>query len=109
MGPAQGMKPSSYQAEGYGMLSLLRFIIRLFKYYGTEPRCLQLYSDNLALIHRIDQQMRRHTWYPNDTISSDWDILQAIVSTLRKFHEPPLISHVKGHQDDTTAYALLPL
>jgi hypothetical protein len=29
MGPAQGMKPSLYHAEGYGMLSLLRFIIQL--------------------------------------------------------------------------------
>jgi hypothetical protein len=109
MGPAQGMKPSSYRAEGYGMLSLLRFIIRLFEYYGTAPRCSQLYSDNMALIQRIDKQMGRHTWYPNDTISSDWDVLQAIVSTLKLFHQPPLVSHVKGHQDDTTTYDLLPI
>jgi hypothetical protein len=109
MGPAQGMKPSSYRAEGYGMLSLLRFIICLFEYCGTAPRCSQVYSDNLALIQRIARQMGRNTWYPNDTISSDWDVLQAIVSTLRIFKQPPIVAHVKGHQDDTTKYELLPI
>jgi hypothetical protein len=109
MGPANGMKPSSYRAEGYGMLSILRFIIRLFEYCGTEPRCSQLYSDNMALILRIDKQLARNKWYPNDTISSDWDVLQAIVNTLRLFDQTPFVSHVKGHQDDTTTYALLPL
>jgi hypothetical protein len=63
----------------------------------------------MALIQRIDKQMGRHTWYPNDTISSDWDVLQAIFSALQLFHQPPLVSHVKGHQDDTTSYELLPL
>ncbi len=109
MGPAQGMKPSSYRAEGYGMLSILRFIIRLFEFCGTEPRCSKIYSDNMALIIRIDKQLARNNWYPNDTVSSDWDVLQAIVTTLRLFQQTPLVSHVRGHQDDDTAYALLPL
>jgi hypothetical protein len=63
----------------------------------------------MTLIQRIDKQMGRHTWYPNDTISSDWDVLQAIISTLKLFHRPPLVSHLKGHQDDTTTYDLLPI
>jgi hypothetical protein len=109
MGPAQGMKPSSYRAEGYGMLSLLRFIIRLFEFCGSAPRCSHLYSDNLALVNRIAQQRTISTWYPNDTISSDWDILQAISSTLQLFPQGPTIAHVFGHQDKHTAYALLPL
>ncbi len=91
------------------MLSILWFIIQLFKYCGTEPRCSELYSDNMALIQRIDKQLGRNTWYPNDTISSDWDVLQAIVTTLRRFPRTPLVSHVKGHQDNNTAYALLSL
>jgi hypothetical protein len=37
------------------------------------------------------------------------DVLQAIVTSLRKFPQTLLVSHVKGHQDDDTAYALLPL
>jgi hypothetical protein len=64
----------------------------------------------MALIQRIDKQMAKHTWYPNDTIASDWDVLQAIITTLRQFPQTPLVSHVTGHQDDNVSYALvLPL
>ena len=53
--------------------------------------------------------MSRKRWYPNDTITSDWDVLQAIINSLTLFPSPPLIAHVKGHQDDNTSYDLLPL
>jgi hypothetical protein len=109
MGPAQGMQPSSYRVEGYGMLSLLRFIFRLLSFCGSEPRCAAIHSDNSALITRIAKQLRHKHCYPNDTISSDWDVLQAIVATLRLFPQLPLVSHVKGHQDNVVAYAQLPL
>jgi hypothetical protein len=109
MGPAQGMKPSSNRAEGYGMLSLLHFIICLFEFCGSAPCCSHLYSDNLALVNRIAQQRTKSTWYPNDTISSDWDILQVISTTLQIFPNCPTIAHVFEHQDKHTAYALLPL
>ncbi len=53
MGPAQGMKPSSYGAEGYGMVSILRFLVRISEFCGSKPRWMNVYSDNLALINRI--------------------------------------------------------
>jgi hypothetical protein len=103
------MLPSSYHAEGYGMLSILRFLFHVCQFCGTEPRCSQIYSDNLALINRIYQQLRKQRWYPNDTLSSEWDVLHAIVRTLSAFPILPLISHVKGHQDRHMKYNLLPL
>jgi hypothetical protein len=63
----------------------------------------------MALIQCIDKQLEWNTWYPNDTISYDWDVLQATVNTLLIFLRPPLVSLVKGHQDNNMAYALLPL
>ncbi|KAI2496026.1 hypothetical protein MHU86_18499 [Fragilaria crotonensis] len=34
MGPARGPRPSSYRAEGYGLLSILRFLIRIAEFTG---------------------------------------------------------------------------
>jgi hypothetical protein len=53
MGPAQEWKPSSYRAENYGLLSILRFLGCLFKFCGSEPRCSKIYCDNLGLITKI--------------------------------------------------------
>jgi hypothetical protein len=89
VGPAQGMLPSSYQAEGYGMLPILCFIIRVFDFCGTIPRCSALYSNNLALIQCIGKQLTKQCWYPNNTLSSEWDVLQAIVRTLALFPTIP--------------------
>ena len=39
MGPARGPRPSSYRAKGYGLLSILRFLIRIAEFTGRthEP------------------------------------------------------------------------
>lgn len=34
MGPARGPRPTSYRAEGYGILSILRFLIRVAEFSG---------------------------------------------------------------------------
>jgi hypothetical protein len=60
MGPAQGMLPSSYRSEGYGMLSLLRFVTHVFIFCGTPPKCSALYSNNIALVLRIARQLSNH-------------------------------------------------
>ena len=109
MGPAQGMSPSSYRAEGYGMLSILRFLTHISIFCGTPPRCSAVYSDNIALVLRIARQLPTHQWYPNETLSSEWDVVQAIVYTLKQFPVTPIVKHVKGHQDRDIAYALLSL
>ena len=109
MGPAQGSAPSSYQAEGYGMLAILRFLVRLCEFCGSKPLGTAMFCDNQALVNRIIKRLHCTRWYPNETITSDWDVIQAIISTLQTFDQCPYIEHVKGHQDDVTAYALLSL
>jgi hypothetical protein len=42
-------------------------------------------------------------------MDADWDILQAIITTLRLFPKTPAVLHVTGHQDRRTSYANLSL
>jgi hypothetical protein len=58
---------------------------------------------------RIDQRQQFEKCYVNVTLAPDWDIVEEIVSTLKRFPVTPSFSHVKGHQDDVTAYADLSL
>ena len=53
MGPAQGLAPSSYRAEGYRMLALLRFLVRLCEFCSSDPLGTAMFCDNLALVNRI--------------------------------------------------------
>ena len=49
------------------------------------------------------------TFFLNETIISDWDILQNIILSLTQFQHKPTLSHVKGHQDAQASYAQLSL
>jgi hypothetical protein len=49
------------------------------------------------------------TFFPSATSNSDWDVVQAIAQTCTQMHIVPFFRHVKGHQDDKTAYSNLPL
>ncbi len=104
---------------------LFRFFFFFFLMIRRPPRSTPLYSsaasdvyrdsgtamfcDNLALVNKIVKRIRCTHWYPNETITSDWDIIQAIVSTLQTFPKCPEITHVMGHQDNHTTYDQLPL
>jgi hypothetical protein len=109
MGPAQSMAPSSYQAKGYGMLVILWFLVQICEFCGSAPLGSTMYCDNQALVNPIAKRLCCTRWYPNKMISSDWDIIQAIISTLAIFTICPDIHHVKGHQDTQTPYARLSL
>ena len=54
-GPVYGADPSSFRAEGYSFLSMLRFLIQLAEQYCEKPQLYgcTLASDNLGLIERI--------------------------------------------------------
>jgi hypothetical protein len=54
-GPAHGSKKSSFCAEGYGLLSLTRFLHHLFHFCLCRPSWkLQLSCDNDPLLKRIN-------------------------------------------------------
>jgi hypothetical protein len=55
MGPASGSKPSSYRAEAYGMLSLLRFLIRNAEYTSMHfPWIGIIATDSQSLLDTLN-------------------------------------------------------
>ena len=108
--PAPGSKDSSFRAEAYGMLSMVRFLHHLFFFCDARPTWqTQFSTDNQPLLRCITEYQRYKTYFPNATSNADWDVVQAIVSTCTHMHLVPYFRHVKGHQDDKTIYRNLPL
>jgi hypothetical protein len=59
-GPARGSKPSSYRAEGYGVLSFHRFLVRIQEYCSIMiGEDWTVTSDNIALRQRAEWSRRR--------------------------------------------------
>lgn len=57
----------------------------------------------------MGKQVQYPSYFPNATMKSDWDILQAIRSAMLLFPVLPTLTHVYGHQDNQMAYDSLPL
>ena len=89
------------------MLALLRFVFRLCEFASCSlPSCLTCYTDSKSLIDTIYKRLEWTTEFRYSTMDSDWDLQQAITSTIRKFTSPPIFLHVKGHQDSTGQISL---
>jgi hypothetical protein len=109
-GPAYGPFGTSFRAEGYGFLSVSRFLYRLHLFCGIEPSWrIQLMTDNLGLLTRLEKSIQHPEPFPNLTLLSDWDVTHEIVQTLQAMQIQPSLEHVLGHQDDHTPYDDLPL
>ena len=106
-GTARGTPMSSFRAEAYGKLSWIIFLKHYTTYYHITPTCQIIsYLDNLEVVKRTSQTMDYTRL--STALFADYDILIAIH---REEHQllntvPTLQSsqHVKGHQDDITAY-----
>ena len=109
-GPAYGPFGSSFRAEGYGFLSVTRFLFRLQEFCGRSLAWrITMMTDNLGLLTRIEQSIQYPHPYPNYTLKADWDVTHEIISTLQAMSLQVMFEHVKGHQDDHTAYENLSL
>lgn len=109
-GPALGYRTSSFRAECYGMLASLSLCLRLFDYTGNAlPSRISLYTDSESLLLKLQSMLSWPYYYPSATLQPDWDILQMIITSLRKFPVMPTLTHVKGHQDTTSQLASLSL
>jgi hypothetical protein len=109
-GPAFGYRTSSFRAEGYGLLSYIRLIYRAFEFTGnTLPSNLHIHTDSESCLKQLQKMLAYPFYFPNLTMSSDWDVLQAIIATMRSFNNKPTLSHVTGHQDRTIAFDNLSL
>ena len=111
-GPARCAKMDSYRAECTGMLSLLRFLIRLALYTNMDKPWRGLVgTDSQSMIDRLYVAgIHNHTKQlaTLDVLDAEWDVLIEIQDALRELPGVD-ITYVKGHQDDRVPYAQLPL
>ena len=116
-GPVFGAKISSYRAEAYGILSVLRYLLqitRIRERTNTEANIIRshpLVCDNRAIVIRINELKGWNKIYPNVTMESEWDALAEIKATLEALGtaSQPTFAHIKGHQDSIHPIAELPL
>jgi hypothetical protein len=109
-GPAFGPTGSSFRAEGYGFLSVTRFLIRICAFCSSTPAwSIKMLTDNQGLITRVETSLPYPDPFPNITLASDWDVTHEISSSLRTMVTQPTLAHVKGHQDSHTPYHALSL
>lgn len=107
-GPAYGAPMDSFRAEGCGQPSLWVFVDLLCQYHNTEAPKLEFWCDNKSLVDKIAYLSQlSHPSFPNDALSTSWDILQAI-QRISKAHPGIKVYHVKEHQDDTGDFDKLP-
>jgi ribonuclease HI len=91
---------SSYRAEAYGMLSLLRFLHHVSQNLKVfDLAAMQISTDSQSLVTKVTQYLQFDHYYPNTTLEPDWDVLQIICRTIRSLPFAIILIHVKGHQD----------
>jgi len=110
-GPAYGAHSNSYRAEGYGILSVMRFIFRANSFVTGTLSESRLCCDNKSMVassHEVPAEWKRT---PNSTQASDYDVLAKIWATcdLLPVTACPAVLYIKGHQDKKTACEQLPL
>jgi hypothetical protein len=109
-GPAYGSRPTSYRAEGYGFLSLVRFIKLVKKAWGPIGEC-QIVCDNEALVKQLNKDYDPRGTQPNQTTIAEWDIIAEIWETISTDETATTMTldHIKGHADDHQEYNKLSL
>jgi ribonuclease HI len=120
MGPASGQKPTSYRAEAYGLLSLMRFLIRVKEYsamhedwsgtIGTDSQSVLEtlhggHMDSQVVDTPVDLSRGRVVLEP---LCPDWDVLIEIQDAMTHLSQVQL-AYVKGHQDWDQSYERLNL
>jgi hypothetical protein len=113
-GPAPGAQVSSYRAEGYGLLSVTRFLLRLAEQHKTPHELWELtvYCDNESMVKKAKKRYPMGAIYPNFTLSSDFDIVVELWQTLEQLEGLQCqvhFHHIDGHQDREKRYQELSL
>eukprot|EP00957_Ditylum_brightwellii_P043750 3317437-Ditylum_brightwellii.AAC.1 len=101
-GPSFG-QATYFRVEGYGLLSVTRFIHHISQYTNQEVCCdVNMYIDNEDIVKKINDQLIYTYDYPSNTLKPDWDIVAQAAHTLKPYANTLTITHVKSHQDDNS-------
>lgn len=86
-GPAFG-NPSSFRAEAYGILTLILFLEALQTYTHSLIQHITICCDNAGLVRKLNTLCKYKTWFPNQYLTTDIDVIQEILvwcKTLQKY------------------------
>eukprot|EP00957_Ditylum_brightwellii_P026610 2012427-Ditylum_brightwellii.AAC.1 len=74
---------TSFQYEGYRLLSVARFLHRGSVYTQTTIQCkVDIHINNKGIVERINNQLSYPHDYPYNTLSPDWDLIAQAAITL---------------------------
>ena len=90
---------SSLRAEAVVMLSISLVIALMAKYTNRTNIKIVYVSNNLELIKQSKEHLNYKNPYPNDTLSSEFDITEQIYLTNHTYQINASFQHVYGHQD----------
>ena len=108
-GQAYGKAPSSFRAEGYGMLAILRFLHHFTQFNNISIKGkLKIYSDNEGLIIRVNQIKEYTHIQPRRGMISESNVELQIRDTLQLLHTYVEVQHAMGHQDNNQEIGELP-
>jgi hypothetical protein len=120
MGPARGRRVHSYRAEACGILSFLRFLIRISNFTQMHDQWQGVLATDSQSV--LDTLFGRDSEQPNnetsaqldrdqvelDPLCPEWDVLIEIQAALRELPRVQL-QYVAGHQDKQKTYNTLSL
>jgi hypothetical protein len=107
-GPCRG-RGNSLRAEGAGMLSITMIIAIMVQFLNITEIKITCISDNAELIRRCIAHKHYEAPFPNETLTSEFDISEQIYMTQKENNIKARFKWVKGHQDNNTKYKELPL
>ena len=90
---------SSLQEAAVGMLSILLFIVLMAKHRKCTNIKIIYVSNNLEFINRKKEHLNYINPYPNNTLSTEFDITEQIYLTNKTYKIEVSFQHVYGHQD----------
>ena len=110
-GPTFGLRPGSFRAESYGLLSALLFLQAYLDYFATaigQNTTHDFFCDSDSLLQRIQRALNRSWVNPSHCLASDYDLESGILDILASLSISFHFIWVKSHQDDDTEVHLLP-
>ena len=70
---------------------------------------MKFLTDNLELVKRSQAHLEYTVPYPNNTLSSEYDVTEQIYLSHQAYGIKASFHHVYGHQDDKIEYKDLPI
>ena len=94
---------TSFWSEGYGLLSVARFLHHGSIYTQTTIQCkVGMHIDNKGIVKCINNQIFYPHNYPYNTLCPAWDLIAQAAIRLQQYGKRLSINHIKSHQDDDT-------